>query len=306
MRAQPWVEPTFRIFRQVVQGLAHVHSRDIIHRDLKPANIFASLDDDGVVPTFKIGDFGLSKMLQDASAAGQDGEHNRRSWNPPSRPSSERTLLMARAQSETSEPHTIGIGTASYASPEQIQSSSYGPTADMYSLGLILLELFSPCGSLHERASVFTDCRKGVLPSSFEESFPEIASLVKACTHADPQKRPTAQEVCDVAETCLVDYDVSPAAIAGAQQRAVMYYRETKALREELNDKEREIKKLKAMLKESGRNVSRLTQQVEELSQPRAGANRRPARSTRKENDLADETLGIVECATLSDDDDDY
>ena len=133
-----------------------------------------------------------------------------------------------------------------------------------------------------------------------------FASLVKACTHADPQKRPTAQEVCDVAETCLVDYDVSPAAIAGAQQRAVMYYRETKALREELNDKEREIKKLKAMLKESGRNVSRLTQQVEELSQPRAGANRRPARSTRKENDLADETLGIVECATLSDDDDDY
>ena len=254
--------------RQVVQGLAHVHSRDIIHRDLKPANIFASLDDDGVVPTFKIGDFGLSKMLQDASAAGQDGEHNRRSWNPPSRPSSERTLLMARAQSETSEPHTIGIGTASYASPEQIQSSSYGPTADIYSLGLILLELFSPCGSLHERASVFTDCRKGVLPSRFEESFPEIASLVKACTHADPQKRPTAQEVCDVAETCLVDYDVSPAAIAGAQQRAVMYYRETKALREELNDKEREIKKLKAMLKESGRNVSRLTQQVEELSQP--------------------------------------
>jgi translation initiation factor 2-alpha kinase 4 len=30
----------FRYFRQILEGLSHMHSRNFIHRDLKPANIF--------------------------------------------------------------------------------------------------------------------------------------------------------------------------------------------------------------------------------------------------------------------------
>jgi serine/threonine protein kinase len=47
-------EATWRIFRQIVEGLAHIHSRGIIHRDLTPNNVFFDSRND-----IKIGDFGL-------------------------------------------------------------------------------------------------------------------------------------------------------------------------------------------------------------------------------------------------------
>ena len=47
-----------KMFRQIVYGLAHIHSRGVIHRDIKLDNIF--LDDD-LNP--KIGDFGVSKVI---------------------------------------------------------------------------------------------------------------------------------------------------------------------------------------------------------------------------------------------------
>lgn len=51
-------EATWRIFRQIVEGLAHIHSRGIIHRDLTPNNIFFDSRND-----IKIGDFGLGMLL---------------------------------------------------------------------------------------------------------------------------------------------------------------------------------------------------------------------------------------------------
>lgn len=47
-----------RLFRQIVFGLGHVHSRGVLHRDIKLDNIL--LDGDGSV---KICDFGVSKII---------------------------------------------------------------------------------------------------------------------------------------------------------------------------------------------------------------------------------------------------
>jgi len=46
------------IFRQIIYGLAHIHSRNVLHRDIKLDNIL--LDQDGGV---KICDFGVSKVI---------------------------------------------------------------------------------------------------------------------------------------------------------------------------------------------------------------------------------------------------
>ena len=48
-------DESWRLFRQILEGLVHIHSQGMIHRDLKPSNIF--LDMSGNV---KIGDFGLA------------------------------------------------------------------------------------------------------------------------------------------------------------------------------------------------------------------------------------------------------
>lgn len=49
----------FKIFKQIVDGIRHVHKQGIIHRDLKPANIFITGD-----RTIKIGDFGLARIIE--------------------------------------------------------------------------------------------------------------------------------------------------------------------------------------------------------------------------------------------------
>lgn len=45
----------WRLFREIVEGMAYVHEQGMIHRDLKPENIFLDLNDH-----VKIGDFGLA------------------------------------------------------------------------------------------------------------------------------------------------------------------------------------------------------------------------------------------------------
>lgn len=51
-------ELAWHLFRQIVEGLAHIHGQGIIHRDLTPSNIFFDARND-----IKIGDFGLGKIL---------------------------------------------------------------------------------------------------------------------------------------------------------------------------------------------------------------------------------------------------
>ena len=45
----------WRMFREIVEGLVHIHTQGMIHRDLKPVNIFIDSHDH-----VKIGDFGLA------------------------------------------------------------------------------------------------------------------------------------------------------------------------------------------------------------------------------------------------------
>lgn len=195
-------EDAWDIFLQIVRGLMHIHSQGVIHRDLKPANIFSA--DDGL---FKIGDFGLSTMLKKLSSTiptdgGLVGENDDvADYEVKDVADNVTALTLVSKYKQFSHNQlqdlTAGVGTATYAAPEQIVSNSYGAKADIFSLGLILLELFCSFGSEHERADTFHDCRRGKLPSWIISTYPfkNVADLITSCTKPNPLDRPTGNEI---------------------------------------------------------------------------------------------------------------
>ena len=58
------VADVIRLGEDILKGLKACHDNGVIHRDIKDDNIFVS--DKG---EFKIGDFGVSKVLKDSSKA---------------------------------------------------------------------------------------------------------------------------------------------------------------------------------------------------------------------------------------------
>ncbi|NXS34093.1 E2AK1 kinase, partial [Pomatostomus ruficeps] len=162
---------TMKIFQEVVEGVCYIHSMGVMHRDIKPRNIFLHGSDHQV----KIGDFGLAckdLLLDDADQ-----------W-----------LQTERINGLT---HTSGVGTCLYASPEQLQGSHYDFKSDMYSMGVILLELFQPFGTEMERTEVLTHLRTGQIPHTFCKKWPTQAKYVKLLTSQRAAERPTAPQLRD-------------------------------------------------------------------------------------------------------------
>jgi TolB-like protein len=112
------------ISEQIVEGLASAHQRGIIHRDLKPENIM--IRDDGRV---KLVDFGLAKHLFPGDASTRD-----------------------TAMSQSGEL----VGTYSYMSPEQARGHAITPASDVFSLGIVMYELFSGTNPFRQEAVLDT------------------------------------------------------------------------------------------------------------------------------------------------------
>lgn len=207
----------FAIFRGTLEGVAHIHSRGIVHRDLKPANIFFDVDAAGR-RTVKIGDFGLAKILtrrtHDAGRAnnafGRDGADGATGCVDDDGDGSDLELdavtdaetepepyaVVSRDIETDVEPNTRGVGTVPYASPEQLRATDYTAKADIYSLGIILLELYSVFGTASERARVIGDLRAlGRVPAATAARFPEAMRLVRAMTAPCPAHRPSAADI---------------------------------------------------------------------------------------------------------------
>lgn len=90
---------------QIVAGIEHAHRRNIIHRDIKPQNIIVSVDD-----TVKLVDFGIARML------------------------SQTTRTMGGKDV---------VGSVHYISPEQARGNEVDLRTDIYSLGVLMYEMFT-------------------------------------------------------------------------------------------------------------------------------------------------------------------
>ncbi|XP_028990340.1 eukaryotic translation initiation factor 2-alpha kinase 1 isoform X2 [Betta splendens] len=160
-------EHTLSLLKNILEGVEYIHSRGIMHRDLKPRNIFLHGHDCHI----RIGDFGLA--CRDILVE----EHKR----------------IASLSSDSS--HTTGVGTFVYAAPEQLKGSHYDSKSDMYSIGVLALELFQPFGTEMERVRVLGDIRDGKIPESFSHRWPLLTKYIMMLTSTKPRVRPTASQL---------------------------------------------------------------------------------------------------------------
>ncbi len=146
-----------RLGIELAGALAHIHAEGLVHRDLKPANIL--LGPDGRP---RLADFGIART-DDAGAT------------------------------ET-RPGTI-VGTAAFLAPEQALGQRVGPAADVYALGLVLLEALTG-----RREYPGTAAESAVARLQRDPDVPEglpgaLTAVLRAMTAADPAARPTAAQV---------------------------------------------------------------------------------------------------------------
>ncbi|XP_048228198.1 mitogen-activated protein kinase kinase 9 [Ricinus communis] len=156
------------IARQVLNGLNYLHTHKIIHRDIKPSNLLVKK---GMEMEVKISDFGVSKIMC-------------------------RTLDACNSY----------VGTCAYMSPERFDPDTYGGNyngyaADIWSLGLTLLELylghfpFLTPGQRPDWATLMCAICFGDPPSLPENSSEEFRSFVERCLQKESSKRWTASQL---------------------------------------------------------------------------------------------------------------
>jgi len=158
------IKQSIEIGIQIADGLAAAHEKGIVHRDVKPENIM--IQKDGRV---RIMDFGLAK-LKSASRLTKVGST---------------------------------VGTTGYMSPEQVQGLESDHRSDIFSLGVILYEMFagqSPFKGVHETAINYEIVNVDPEPISTTKPdiAPELDALVLECMAKDPTER--SQSAAEVAK----------------------------------------------------------------------------------------------------------
>lgn len=151
--------------QHVASALAYMHdySPPVLHRDLTPANVLLSAD----LTIAKVGDFGLAR---EALSEG---------------------MTM-----------TSAVGNCVCMAPEVFNGGKYHSSADVYSYGVLLYQLFvNPpdiCQGFSPQvwASLAANERKRP-PLEPLQSLGTLSELIQACWHHEPRARPSFREIVD-------------------------------------------------------------------------------------------------------------
>ncbi|MGP4030869.1 GAF domain-containing serine/threonine-protein kinase [Pseudarthrobacter sp. 1C304] len=146
----------------LADGLSYIHHHGIVHRDVKPANILlVDYSNQDRRPRAKLTDFGVAVFIRNGPVPDEGGTS----------------------------------GTPAYLSPEQAAGNVVGPSSDVYSLGLVLLEGLT--GKMAYPGAPIQSAVARLLhdPQIPEELAPMWVALLSSMLARDPAQRPAAREV---------------------------------------------------------------------------------------------------------------
>jgi len=151
------------IAAEVAAALAAAHACGVVHRDVKPGNILLGADG---AP--RLSDFGLARVVDAARVT------------------------------------TTGViqGTPAYIAPEQVRGEAVGPAADVYALGLVLLEALTGRREYDGppiEAALARLFRDPKVPGDLSGG---VAEVLPRMVMRDPRARPGAAEVADGLRMC--------------------------------------------------------------------------------------------------------
>lgn len=160
--------------RQILSGLAYLHSKDIIHRDIKGANIL--VDNKGTV---KISDFGISKRVEAS------------------------TLLNPQTHLKRGGPRVSLQGSVFWMAPEVVRQTAYTKKADIWSLGCLIVEMITgqhPHPNCTQLQAIFKIGGSGSNADNARPELPDKASdeakeFLRKTFEIEHEKRPSAEEL---------------------------------------------------------------------------------------------------------------
>ena len=151
-----------RIFTDLIEGIAHLHSKNIIHRDIKLENLL--MNENGNI---KITDFGAAVDCVNCH-----------------------------------DPNEFKVicGTREYMAPEMLKELTYDYKVDIWSCGVVLYEILHR--GLPHKSDAYKNKHKVILKylqnnkvSYSKKLSNEVVDLLKKCLELDPKKRCTAQDI---------------------------------------------------------------------------------------------------------------